>query len=727
MAARGSIDLSFRADLSNLTQQLAKMPEVTTKEAKAMVKALEKQFKSAEKAAEKAAKAAEKAWKKSRDGAGGAGGAVGDLNGKLKSLSDTTGEADSAIKGFGSAVGLVSPKAEKAFFVVGELAGSVEGLSRLMIAGMGPLALVTAAVAALGGMYLKASKDLKAAEEQMQASSEAAAAMAEMFGRLDDSIADAKFDLLAAQGKKSAEEIARHTAEMRANAAVASDMKTAQEELAAAQKNLAENGKEWTTTLEGMTVNELMANQKAQEFMKAHGPAMQAAITQAANKVQGLKNKQAELADTYAATIVQNNKNKAAQKTATKSTKQTTDAIDELIKTAEGLIPDDRSQIEQMADQLAELQVAADASAPAAARLAPSIAKLNDAIGKLSAAEAADMLKEISDAMRETDEESQKSRQALLDKAAALTDVSTKSDHLKIMLADLNSELAKGTGDAENLASAMDKVKQSIENTAAAENVEQLKKIGSGAISMAQSFGQAGENLASMELDKLQKDADKIFKKIDKRREAIQDRIADIDEKIRTTTDEGVKIQLEADKAVLENRLLANEEYEAKVKKIKNKEIQEAFRVQQNMQIANTMMATATSIMMAYSQLGPIGGSLAAAGMAALGGTQVAMIESQEPPSYHLGGVVKPDEAMVKARVGEALLTKQGVNAIGGEAGVRALNGAGGPGAAPVVINQVYRHRVLDTVMSDSLKRGGSINKMFGRGAATGRQNPFRG
>jgi len=67
------------------------------------------------------------------------------------------------------------------------------------------------------------------------------------------------------------------------------------------------------------------------------------------------------------------------------------------------------------------------------------------------------------------------------------------------------------------------------------------------------------------------------------------------------------------------------------------------------------------------------------------------------------------------------------VNAIGGEAGVRALNGAGGPGAAPVVINQVYRHRVLDTVMSDSLKRGGSINKMFGRGAATGRQNPFRG
>lgn len=727
MAARGSIDLSFRADLSNLTQQLAKMPDVTKKEASAMIKELEKQFKLAEKAADKLAKKTAKSFRGANGAAAGAGKAVGSFDGKLKGLSETTGEADSAIKGFGSAVGLVSPKAEKAFFVVGELAGSIEGLSRLMIAGMGPLAAITAAAALLGGVYLKASKDLKAAEEQMKASSEAAAKMADLFGALNTTIENAKFDLLAAEGKKSADEIARHTAEMKANAAVSSDLKEANKEHADALKALDEGTKEYSSSIEGMTVNQAHANYQAGEWNKEHGPALQASVTLAANKVAGLKNKEAELADILIKTAAQTRKNTAAKKASTKVTKVTTDAIADLIKKTEGLIPDGRSKAEVLADHLKTLTSAAGESDAAAARLAPSIAALGDEIEKLSVAEARDMLKEISDSMRETEEESQKSRQALLDKAAALTDVSTESDHLQAMLTDLNAELAKGTGDAEKLASAMDKVKQSIENAAAAENIENLKKVGDGAISMAQSFGQAGENLARMEINKLQKDADKIFKRIDKRRETIQDRIADVDEKIKTTTDEGVKVQLEADKAVLENRLVANEEYEAKVKKIKNKEIQAAFRVQQNMQIANTVMSTATAIMMAYAQLGPIGGSFAAAGMAALGGTQVAMIESQEPPSYHLGGVVKPDEAMVKARVGEALLTKQGVNAIGGEAGVNAINGAAGPGAAPVVINQVYRHRVLDTVMSDSLKRGGSINKMFGRGAATGRKNPFRG
>ena len=76
MAARGSIDLSFRADLSNLTQQLAKMPDVTKKEASAMIKELEKQFKLAEKAADKLAKKTAKSFRGANGAAAGAGKAV---------------------------------------------------------------------------------------------------------------------------------------------------------------------------------------------------------------------------------------------------------------------------------------------------------------------------------------------------------------------------------------------------------------------------------------------------------------------------------------------------------------------------------------------------------------------------------------------------------------------------------------------------------------------------
>lgn len=721
MAARGSIDLSFRADLSNLTQQLAKMPEVTKKEASAMIKELEKQFKLAEKAADKLAKKTAKSFRGANGAASSAGKAVGNFDGKLRNLSETTGEADSAIKGFGSAVGLLSPKAEKAFFVVGELAGSMEGLSRLMLAGMGPLAAITAALALLGGVYLKLSGDLKAAEEQMKASSEAAAKMADLFGALNTTIENAKFDLLAAEGKKSADEIARHTAEMKANATVSSDLKEANKEHATALTALDAGTRKYSDSIEGMTAQQAHANYEAGEWNKEHAPALQASVTLAANKVAGLKNKEAELADILIKTATQTRKNTAAKKASTKVTKDTTDAIADLIKKTEGLIPDGRSKAEVLADHLKTLTGAAGESDAAAARLAPSIAALGDELSRMGKAEAADMLKEVADATRAMVEEDQKAQQSLLDKAAALTDVSTKSDELKSVLGRLRAELAAGTGDADKITSAMGKVNQSLEELADEENIENLKKLGAGAIIMAQSFGQAGENLAKMELNKLQKDADKIFKRIDKRREAIQARIADVDEKIKTTTDEGVKVQLEADKAVLENRLEANEEYEEKVKKIKNKEIKEAFRAQQNMQIANTVMATATAIMMAYANLGPIAGSVAAVGISALGGTQIAMIEAQEPPSYHLGGLVKPDEAMVKARVGEALLTKQGVNAVGGEAGVNAINGAGGQCAGPVVINQVYRHRVLDTVMADSLKRGNVVDRSFRR-KITGRK-----
>lgn len=711
------IDVSFRADLSNLTKQLAKMPEVTTKEAKAMVKALEKQFKSAEKAAEKAAKAAEKAWKKSRDGAGGAGGAVGDLDGKLKSLSDTTGEADSAIKGFGSAVGLVSPKAEKAFFVVGELAGSVEGLSRLMIAGMGPLALVTAAVAALGGMYLKASKDLKAAEEQMQASSEAAAAMAEMFGRLDDSIADAKFDLLAAQGKKSAEEIARHTAEMRANAAVASDMKTAQEELAAAQKNLAENGKEWTTTLEGMTVNELMANQKAREFMKAHGPAMQAAITQAANKVQGLKNKQADLADTYAATIVQNNKNKAAQKTATKSTKQTTDAIDELIKTAEGLIPDDRSQIEQMADQLAELQVAADASAPAAARLAPSIKALGQAIDQVQANELLAELDKLPTSAAKLDE--------LQQRATDLNKVETPITRARILLAELSAEAEKSPQAWEQLAPAIRETQATLDQLNTEQAKQKLLELSNQISSIGGNITQAMSNIAAMNMAGVMKTGQKALEVFDERAEGLNERIAEIDEQITASTDEATKKQLEAEKLLLEGRLEQNEKNREKQKEIENAAIKRAFKLQQAMNLASVAMNTATAIMNVWATIPAPAAPVASAAVAALGATQAAMVLSQEPPEMHLGGMVRADENMIKARAGEGILTRQGVQAIGGEAGLAAANQGAASGGS-IVVQQVYKHRVLDTVLTDSIKRGGPITAELNRRSRRGRRNPHR-
>ena len=54
--ARETVDLEFRANIARLQADLAKVPGITEKEAKKMVKALDSQLKRAERSAKKAGK-----------------------------------------------------------------------------------------------------------------------------------------------------------------------------------------------------------------------------------------------------------------------------------------------------------------------------------------------------------------------------------------------------------------------------------------------------------------------------------------------------------------------------------------------------------------------------------------------------------------------------------------------------------------------------------------------
>ena len=60
-----SIEISYKANMSDLTKKLANMPNVTAKEAKKMVGALDRQLKQAENAAKRSAAASKKAMKAS--------------------------------------------------------------------------------------------------------------------------------------------------------------------------------------------------------------------------------------------------------------------------------------------------------------------------------------------------------------------------------------------------------------------------------------------------------------------------------------------------------------------------------------------------------------------------------------------------------------------------------------------------------------------------------------
>ena len=82
----------------------------------------------------------------------------------------------------------------------------------------------------------------------------------------------------------------------------------------------------------------------------------------------------------------------------------------------------------------------------------------------------------------------------------------------------------------------------------------------------------------------------------------------------------------------------------------------------------------------------------------------------------------RPDERQITARAGEGVLTRQGVNAIGGESGLAAANR--GQGGQALIVQHVYKHKILDEVLADSVARGGPIGGAINRRSPRGRRNP---
>ena len=264
---------------------------------------------------------------------------------------------------------------------------------------------------------------------------------------------------------------------------------------------------------------------------------------------------------------------------------------------------------------------------------------------------------------------------------------------------------------------------------------ESWERIGDDAMAMFQTmtqaaamFADAAANYASIATNEI---VSQTQDEMDARADytaSLEEQLAEIEREISETTDAEAKARLESEKALMEGRIAASEEGTEVLRAQRQEEINKAFREQQNYQIAATAMNTATAIMQAYASLPTPAAIVMSAAIVAMGASQVAMIQAQEPPSAHLGGMVgtQSDERMIKARAGEGVLTAQGVAAIGGPQGVANANAGTGGANGPIGVQQVYNHRGLDTVLSDAISRGGPISTAINRRNRRGRRNPYR-
>ena len=714
MAATGAIDLSFRADLSNLTKQLAKMPEVTEKEAKEMVKALEKQFKSAEKAAERAAKKTERAFSRAGKGVAKAGDDTAQLSNEMLELGETAGDADTALKGVGGALGLISPEAERVFSTIGELGGGLEGVIRTLKAGVGPIGIVAAAVGAGAFAWKHYSDQLEEAEQKAQDMADAAAEMATSVNAFKADQARIELEHLVATGQEEIEVLRLAQAQDKARAVVREQQERAVTKLTEAQDVYNQAKLNEAAALKGSldgTISDAKAHAKATKDLAQ----AEVVLNRRQAAVDALANKEANLAAKIFETSEANAK---ANKRSSRATKETKDAIDELIESTDRLMPDARSPLQKMRDQLVELEAEAGKSDEAAARLQDTINGLNGAI----------LGSELQEQINQQDaaaEATEKHTEKLKAQTSAFVAQSTETERARSILRELEAASNDTASSTANFKDEIAAVQDKLDKLQTEEAKKQLNDLAQQITAIGGSFAQALSNIGQLQMGEAIKDAKEALAFFDKRAEDIESQIDAINDTISQTTDERVREQLESEKALLEGRLEANAKAKAAETAIQNQAIADAHRVQQNINLAAIAMNTATAVMQAWAQLGPIGAPLATAGILALGATQAGLVSAQEPPTLHWGGMVKPDETMIRARVGEGVLTPQGVQAIGGQEGLNAANMGRGMGGQ-IVVQQVYKHRVLDTVLTDSIKRGGPISAELNRRQRRGRRNPHR-
>lgn len=112
------------------------------------------------------------------------------------------------------------------------------------------------------------------------------------------------------------------------------------------------------------------------------------------------------------------------------------------------------------------------------------------------------------------------------------------------------------------------------------------------------------------------------------------------------------------------NALKYNSERELAMKKYKLEV--DAFNANKAFNIASIIINTATAIMKAYTDLGPIGGTIAAVIIGVLGGIQVASVAGQQPPpppAYQFGGWIGGqggvDNNVIRASRGEFVVNSE--------------------------------------------------------------------
>lgn len=725
------------------------------KAAKDSAKAVDKSSSSAQKAMKETAKVAQKSGKETTDAMDQADTIQG-----LDSLQDKTGELDSSLKGLAGAVGLVSPEMEMLLMRTGDLSGGFEASARLsklaggsmkslMVAG-GTLAV---AVAALGGTWAIMSRKVAAAEERLaEAHKEMVEGIAfakqykDQLQGLQNSVgllSDEEFALIDAR-RRSNEFMKEEIEGQRAHQSVLGSLRKDLEELQSAQERL--------TKLQGSDVLEVNAQttvsfRDVNEAIRLTNDAIEngkpvlESFGETSTHFTGRQVLQGEALQEVEAQIANVTGSISRYEQSIEKTEKKTERLNLLFQIQAAQARDDRQAVAELAMSLAVLDDTETRLFKATIEAAKAFAIQNAQMANLGAGTAVAI--------------------ASIERLFSKYEQTAAPQAFQETLARLNTKLEdNATATANATAATKTQIDVQGEIDRQMREQEERQRAARAAVALELSDREAiieGHRQKKEELQQLLRDelisyedyAAKLTEIDNKKKEDLlandialaQARIATAQaftaefDALQDARQERAMQRLEQEEANALAMASHSEEAQAAIRaefETKRKEeLNKAFKQSQATQIATAIMSGANAAIGALAPppvgLGPNAAGLAMAALVAATTTaQVGVIANQKP-SFHQGGMIGGQgDQMITAQGGEAVLNRAAVATLGGESGVDSLN-AGGAGGGAVVVQMVYKQRVLDELIVDNLAKGGPLKRAINDSSRRARRGRIGG
>ena len=672
-----SIEISYKADLKDLLSKLKTLPNVTAKEAKQMVGELNKQLKRAEAEAKKTGQAMKKAGQQGAAGFKSAENALrdfkeasGEAEDKLEGVADQSGEVDRGFAAIGLALNQVNPALGEAAMKGADVAAVSEGLL-LTIRNLNPVILAaSAAVAALTLGYASYAEGVKKAGEQTIALREAEKSLRavqkgirdNLQGALDD-LNDLRDEQLVYTGELTKEELERKKATDATRESFDSRI--------ASQKDVIEGLKEDLRIVDMIQKgNTFLSDSEKDRLITLHNQIV------GSEKALNLEDKKGKL-------IVQM---KPLQDAISSEIERQNQALDLIVGFQEEAV--------EIAGTMHDIKVDE-------ARIAQDLADKAQAKADADAKAAEEAAKAAEEAAKQLQIENAKKAAADLFYAATLEGEEAAKHNINErydMQMEKAKELFEFTQDQEQLEETIHGLqKKRIEELAELEKKAHEEKMRDIA-SLTNSFTSDLNTLSELGLDKLEEHSkaheDRVNEKFDLEQEHLK--------AIFKGEEDKDKLQAALAKSEMNRKKeLANQDgYFIRRYFIEREDAAKAiFRINQSATLANIAMQTAENIVKAQGA-GPLAPFLIAAAVAQ-GVTQGAVVASQQPPSFHMGGLA-PDERSATLLTGEAILDRTTTRSLGPE-GVRRLQNGGTAGE--IIIMQPFKH--FDRYNKSARKRTG--------------------